>query len=96
MKFLIFFTLFSLNTFAEYRVYQYIVTNKVDSSFEQPKSYTVKSTLNPNMYLAYHGGSQLINIDLIRTWRCVGNTSKKKICPSPYAKLNIGKNNENR
>ena len=86
----------STTTLAEYRVYQYVVTNKVLSTNEKPNSFTVKSTMSPTMYIAYHGGSELINIDLVRTRRCVGNTAKKNLCPSPYAKLNLGDLNENR
>ncbi|MBD64455.1 MAG: hypothetical protein CME62_04570 [Halobacteriovoraceae bacterium] len=75
---------------AEYRVYQYMITNLVLNSQEEPKSHIVESTLNPSMYHAYHGGTSLIEISLLRTWRCVGNTAKKSICPSPYAKLTQG------
>ncbi|MFT6631111.1 MAG: hypothetical protein ACJAS4_001058 [Bacteriovoracaceae bacterium] len=71
---------------AEYRVFQYIVKNKITSAKDQPNSHMVISTLNPVSYIAYHGGSSLINIDLMRTWICPGHTGQKlKICQSPYA-----------
>ena len=79
-------TLLSFSVNAEYRVYQYIVKNKVPTGPENQASYTV-STLNPRAYLAYHGGDPLITIDLLRTWICPGYTGKKETCKSPYKKL---------
>ena len=74
--------------FAEYRVYQYVVKNKVSSSQEKVDSAIKVSTLNPRAYLAYNGGSDLINVELLRTWMCPGRTAGfKKLCDSPYAKL---------
>lgn len=73
-------------THAEYRVFQYIVKNKITSAKDQPNSHMVTSTLNPVSYIAYHGGSSLINIDLMRTWICPGHTGRRlEICKSPYA-----------
>lgn len=73
---------------AEYRVYQYIVTNKIQSVLDAPLSSTQVSTLNPVSYIAYNGGNSLISVDLIRTWVCPGRTANfKELCQSPYAKL---------
>lgn len=73
-------------SFAEYRVYQYIIKNKLPIE-DEPKSYYVKSTLDPISYQSYHGGDSSISINLVRTWTCHGNTSKKPLCKSPLKKL---------
>lgn len=79
--------LFSFSAQAEYRVYQYVIKNKIVSALDQDSSHIKTSTLDPVSYLAYHGGSGLISIDLLRTWICPGHTGKRKICSSPYAEL---------
>ena len=40
----------------------------------------VTSTLDPVSYAAYHGGNLTLEVNLLRTWQCMGNTSKKSIC----------------
>lgn len=75
---------------AEYRVYQYIVKNKITEPNDQPVGVIKESTLDPVSYLAYHGGSSLIKIDLLRTWICPGHTAKRTICASPYAEITEG------
>ncbi len=82
--------LLCLSTFAqaEYRVYQYVVTNKIKSAIDAPQSSVRVSTMNPVTYIAYNGGKSLINVDLLRTWVCPGRTANfKELCKSPYAKL---------
>jgi hypothetical protein len=71
---------------AEYRVYQYLLLNKVIHD-DLPKKSIINSTLNPRSYIAYNGGSRQISIDLLRTWVCPGNTAGKSICKSPYEKI---------
>lgn len=68
---------------AEYRAHQYLVTDK-----STQKTYTVVSSYNPRAYLAYHGGSQSIELELLNTWVCPGYTgAKKDICLSPMQRL---------
>ena len=82
------FIFFQSTAFAEYRVYQYVVKNKVTSSNEQVDSVIKISSLNPRAYIAYNGGAGVIDVELMRTWMCPGRTAGfKKLCPSPYAKL---------
>ena len=81
--------IFCINTCAEYRVYQYHIKARHPSSVSRDP-YLITSTLSPTSYLAYHGGEQSLNIDLLRTWMCYGNTSYKETCPPP---LNVGLNN---
>ena len=76
---------------AEYRAYQYIVKSKIKNSSQilNSKSTIISSTLSPVSFIAYNGGTNIIEIDLINTWYCPGNTSKKKIC-SPRRQGNNG------
>ena len=74
-------------TLAEYRVYQYLIKNKVETPSDGP-GIIVESTLDPVAYGAYHGGSDLVSISLLRTWICAGYTGKNlKLCSGPYNNL---------
>lgn len=78
--------LFSKDIKAEYRAHQYVITNKQSND-----NYTVVSSLNPRAYLAYHGGSESIEIKLVNTWLCPGYTGRKKpVCKSPEMRLAEG------
>jgi len=79
----------SFYSFAEYRVYQYLVkTNDPYASATRAKAQYIVSTLNPQMYKSYHGG-QALSVDLLRTWMCPGYTGKgTRICSNPYDKEN--------
>ena len=85
MKKTVLFLLLSLTSHAnaEYRVYQYVVKNKIQFN-DAPKSHMVTSTLDPISYVSYHGGESLITVNLLRTWLCPGHTANKDICKSPY------------
>ena len=72
-------------THAEYRVYQYTVKARNPFSMDQ-KSHVVTSTLDPQSYLAYHGGSESHKIDLVRSWMCRGDTSNQAVCRPPIAR----------
>lgn len=91
MKKFVFTTLLmvSVSAFAEYRAYQYIVkTNDPYAVATKAEAQYIVSTLNPQMYKSYHGGS-FIQIDLLRTWICPGYTGKRQeICDHPYDKGN--------
>ena len=83
MKKIVFLGIFSLalinSANAEYRVYQYYIKSKTNN-ITPPNAQLVTSTLDPSTYAAYHGGSLLVDINLLRSWICLGNTSKKEIC----------------
>jgi len=85
---LIFLIFISTSASAEYRVYQYVVKARSSFSINQ-KSYMVTSTLDPQSYLSYHGGNSTLKIDLIRTWMCKGNTSRREYCESPYSQMKL-------
>ncbi len=76
----------SASVSAEYRVYEYVIKARNPFSINQ-KAYLVTSTLDPQSYLAYHGGASTLKIDLIRTWMCKGDTSKSDYCESPYQQM---------
>jgi len=69
---------------AEYRVYQYLVRPKTKEFLVNDSgAKTQKSTLNPVSFIAYNGGASAIDVTLLRTWMCPGNTGKKDYCPHP-------------
>jgi hypothetical protein len=79
--------LLNVNAFAEYRVFQYLITDKSNPR-SKPSKYINYSTLPPTSFLAYHGSRQSVDIVLSRTWMCPGYTGgRKEICKSPYEKL---------
>ncbi len=77
-------------THAEYRVYQFSVKARNPFSMDQ-KTHVVISTLDPQSYIAYHGGETTLKIDLVRSWMCFGDTSKKQVCKPPIARAQTAK-----
>jgi len=78
---LILFALFSLisASYAEYRVYQYYVFSKT-LNLNSPPPTLVTTTLDPKSYVAYHGGRDSIEVNLLRSWMCLGNTNHQDFC----------------
>lgn len=72
-------TLMTTPVFGEYRVYQYYVRSKVQN-INPPNAQVVTSTLNPTSYVAYNGGKLSVEVNLLRSWVCMGNTSHKDVC----------------
>jgi hypothetical protein len=88
MKRILFTTFFfSLSAHAEYRAYQYLVkTRDPYASATKADARYIVSTLNPQNYQRYHGGS-FITVDLLRTWICPGYTGRgTEPCDHPYDK----------
>jgi len=78
---------YSLPALAEYRAYQYLVKSNDPYAVANraPAQYIV-STLNPQNFKSFHGGS-FVSVDLLRTWICPGYTgSRLTVCPHPYDK----------
>ncbi len=71
--------LFSSNVFSEYRVYQYYAHSKIENLNNSPYE-VITSTLDAKSYIAYHGGRDSIELKLLRSWMCLGNTSKQAAC----------------
>ena len=76
------FLIFNINIFGEYRVYQYQVSSRSQGTITT-NPYMIISTLNPRAYLAYHGGESSLELVLLRSWMCYGNTSQRETCPPP-------------
>lgn len=79
--------LLAMSAHAEYRAYQYIVkSNDEFAVATKANAQYIVSTLNPQMFQSYHGGSR-VSVDLLRTWICPGYTgSRKPVCDHPYDK----------
>lgn len=75
----LFFLLYSSQAICEYRVYQYYVRSKIQN-ITPIAAELVTSTLDPRAYVAYHGGHESVEVNLLRSWQCMGNTSKEQIC----------------
>lgn len=73
----------ALSIQAEYRVYQYMVSSRLQP--EGPTSVIITSTLDPNSYVKYNGGNRSIRVNLLKTWMCKGHTGGKTPCKSPLA-----------
>jgi hypothetical protein len=78
IPFLVFMALIS-QAFAEYRVYQYYVRSKT-MNINPGNATLVTSTLDPVSYTAYHGGKSSVEVNLLRSWMCMGNTAQKSVC----------------
>jgi hypothetical protein len=76
---IIFSSISSFSVLAEYRVYQYYAHSKIQNLTNAPYE-VVTSTLDPKSYLAYHGGREAVEVNLLRSWMCVGNTRKQELC----------------
>jgi hypothetical protein len=80
------FILFTKNSSAEYRVYQYLVKNTTFKA-QDLNAYIATSTLDPVSFKSYKAGSKNIKVDLMSTWTCPGYTGMSQdYCPSPYNK----------
>jgi hypothetical protein len=77
--FTILIALTSSQAFCEYRVYQYYVRQKIQN-ISPVGAELITSTLDPITYIAYHGGKDSIEVNLLRSWQCMGNTSKQPVC----------------
>lgn len=78
---------FSVSAHAEYRAYQYLVkTRDPYATATKADARYIVSTLNPQNYQRYNGGS-FISVDLLRTWICPGYTGRgTEPCDHPYDK----------
>lgn len=86
--FFLFALTFSFSACAEYRAYQYLVkSNDPYAVATKASAKYIVSTLNPQMFKSYHGGST-VTVDLLRTWICPGYTgSRRPVCDHPYDKV---------
>lgn len=47
------------------------------------KKETVLSTLDPFQYEHYYGGYRWTRVEMVNTWYCPGDTSRKRFCDEP-------------
>jgi hypothetical protein len=80
----------SFSALAEYRAYQYLVkSSDAYAVATKAQAQYIVSTLNPQMFQSYHGGSS-VSVDLLRTWICPGYTGQRReTCDHPYDKGEI-------
>jgi len=80
----------SQSAHASYRVYQLKVQH-YDAKGKPKKIEKVLSTLDSVQYENYHGGYRSTKVELLDTWFCPGDTSRKKYCPKPKDRSVAGK-----
>ncbi len=73
-------TLFCKLSFAEYRVYQYLIEDNYNKNI--PTTHIEVTTFDPISFQAYNGNNH--NFHLLRTWFCPGYTGlHAEYCPPP-------------
>jgi len=69
------------SVFAEYRVFNLVITNTQTQSTRM-----VASTLDPHQYPLYHSVEANEVVSYTETWRCFGRTGGfQSYCPNPKA-----------
>ena len=77
---------------AEYRAYRYLVRTKENVTQGQG-AYLVTSFLDRQSYLAYNGGENALEANLLDSWMCKGHTGNMRpICPSPLRGITFRNN----
>ena|SRR3989338_8957993 len=74
--------LFALPTHAAFRVYKHRLTH-YDAYGNFVKKETVLTTLDHLQYEHYYGGFRWTRVDMVDTWYCPGDTSRRKFCDPP-------------
>lgn len=72
-------------TEAAFRIYLLRVT-QYDAYGNFVKHQTVLSTLDYLQYEHYNGGYRWSKVELVDTWYCPGDTSRRKFCERPKVK----------
>lgn len=67
---------------ASYRVFK-LRLRHFDPKGKPIKTEVVTSSLDPNQYEHYHGGYRETKVELVDSWYCPGDTSRKKYCSKP-------------
>lgn len=67
---------------AAFRVYKHRVIH-YDAFGNVVKKETVLSTLDHLQYEHYHGGYRWAHVELVDTWYCPGDTSRRHYCDPP-------------
>ena len=67
---------------ASYRVYQ-LKLRHYDQTAKKKINQIVLSALDPVQYESFHGGPGVMKVELLDTWYCPGDTSRKNYCKKP-------------
>ena len=70
------------SAWASYRVYQ-LRLRHYDQIGKKKIDRVVLSFMDPRQYEAFHGGPATLQVDMVDTWYCPGDTSQKKYCKKP-------------
>src|SRR5262249_37160876 len=72
---------------AEYRAYELEVADTLDCKLnkrDKCKSARITTALSPDLYIQANGGDDRINVVVLATWMCYGDTSQyREVCPRP-------------
>lgn len=72
---------------AEYRAYELEVVDTLDCKLnkrDKCKSGRITTAMSPDLYAQTNGGEDRINVVVIATWMCYGDTSQyREVCPRP-------------
>jgi len=82
MRVLLLILLICGNAHASYRAFK-LRLRHFDAKGKPLKTEVVTSSLDPSQYEHYHGMYRWTKVELIDTWYCPGDTSRKKYCPKP-------------
>ncbi len=74
--------LFCFPAAAGYRVHQLKITY-YDFAGKPRQTETVLSSLDQLQYEHYHGGYRTMKVELVDTWYCPGDTSRRAYCDKP-------------
>ena len=88
MRFLLALSLLCASCEASYRVYKLRVRH-FDFQGKPTRVESVLSNLDPYQYAHYHGGYGVSKVELVDTWYCPGDTSRKEYCKKPKSGLGL-------
>lgn len=80
--------LFSLSAQGAFRVYKHRVIH-YDAFGNVVKKETVVTTLDYLQYEHYHSGYRWARVEMVDTWYCPGDTSRRKYCDPPKSQNRI-------
>ncbi|MFM8312760.1 MAG: hypothetical protein ACKOA8_00575, partial [Deltaproteobacteria bacterium] len=67
---------------ASYRIYQ-LRLRHYDQLGKKKINRVILSFMDPKQYESFHGGPAVMSVEMLDTWYCPGDTSRKKYCKKP-------------
>jgi len=83
------FALMVSKTHASYRVFQLRVRH-YDQTAKKKIVRTLLTVLDPVQYESFNGGPNVMKVEMLDTWYCPGDTSRKRYCKKPKEPLERG------